>query len=248
MNRLIDQSIAALPKWPIEPSEVEKPPVRTVSGVMAETMVNWGVRQVFGMVGHSNLGLADALRVQEEAGRLTYYGIRHEGAASFACSAYGKLTGELAACFGIAGPGSTNLLTGLCEALNAGTPMVVITGNTHRAHSWKHMTQEARQIEMLGPAVKAVLRIERVERIPELMRRAFAVATGGRPGPVVVDVPEDVAHGTHPFEPVDFEIDPRWSEAPALRAAPAVDDVQRAAAMLRAARRPLILVLWGAMM
>lgn len=66
--------------------------VRTVTDVMAETMVNWGVRHVFGMVGHSNLGLADALRRREQAGELTYIGIRHEGAASFAASAYGKLT------------------------------------------------------------------------------------------------------------------------------------------------------------
>ena len=72
---------------------------------MAETMVNWGVEHVFGMVGHSNLGLADALRRQEEAGKLTYIGIRHEGAAAFAASAYGKLTGRPAACLTIAGPG-----------------------------------------------------------------------------------------------------------------------------------------------
>ena len=79
-------------------------------------MVNWGVTHVFGMVGHSNLGLADALRRQEEAGQLTYIGIRHEGAAAFAASAYGKLTGRPAACLTIAGPGATNLLTGLWDA------------------------------------------------------------------------------------------------------------------------------------
>ncbi len=68
--------------------------VRTVTDVMAETLVNWGVRHVFGMVGHSNLGLADAIRRQDQAGRLTYIEIRHEGAAAFAASAYGKLTGR----------------------------------------------------------------------------------------------------------------------------------------------------------
>jgi len=64
----------------------------TVTDVMAETMTNWGVTTVFGMVGHSNLGLADALRLQEKQGRLAYYGIRHEGAAAFACSGYAKFT------------------------------------------------------------------------------------------------------------------------------------------------------------
>ena len=96
--------------------DVEAPHVRTVSDVMAETLANWGVRHVFGMVGHSNLGLADAIRRQVEAGRLEYIGIRHEGAAAFAASAYAKLTGTPAACLTIAGPGATNLLTGLWDA------------------------------------------------------------------------------------------------------------------------------------
>ena len=102
--------------------------VRTISDVMVETMVNWGVTHVFGMVGHSNLGFADALREAEVRGDLAYVGIRHEGAASFAASAYGKLTGELAACFGIAGPGSTNLLTGLYDAKADRSPVLALSG------------------------------------------------------------------------------------------------------------------------
>lgn len=101
---------------------------RTVGDLMMETIVNWGVKQVFGMVGHSNLGVADALRVQEQAGQLSYYGIRHEGAAAFACSAYGKLTGRPAACLSIAGPGATNLLTGLWDANVDRSPVIALTG------------------------------------------------------------------------------------------------------------------------
>ncbi|MDP9072701.1 MAG: thiamine pyrophosphate-binding protein, partial [Actinomycetota bacterium] len=108
------------------PAEVAR--VRTVSDVMVETMVNWGVTHVFGMVGHSNLGLADAFRAAEERGELTFVGIRHEGAASFAAGAYGKLTGNLAACFGIAGPGSTNLLTGLYDAKADRAPVLALSG------------------------------------------------------------------------------------------------------------------------
>lgn len=102
--------------------------VRTVGDVMMETMTNWGVRQVFGMVGHSNLGVADALRIQEKEGKISYYGIRHEGAAAFACSAYGKLTGRPAACLAIAGPGATNLLTGLWDANVDRAPVLALTG------------------------------------------------------------------------------------------------------------------------
>jgi thiamine pyrophosphate-dependent acetolactate synthase large subunit-like protein len=79
---------------------------RTVADVLVERLVSFGVSHVFGMVGHSNLGFADAMRRAEERGELAYIGIRHEGAAAFAASAYGKLTGRPAVCFAIAGPGS----------------------------------------------------------------------------------------------------------------------------------------------
>jgi thiamine pyrophosphate-dependent acetolactate synthase large subunit-like protein/nitrite reductase/ring-hydroxylating ferredoxin subunit len=101
---------------------------RTVSDLMVDTMIAWGVTHVFGMVGHSNLGFADAMRVAEERGDLTFIGIRHEGAAAFAASAYGKLTGRLGACFAIAGPGSTNLLTGLYDAKTGRAPVLAISG------------------------------------------------------------------------------------------------------------------------
>ncbi len=109
--------------------EEEAARARTVSDLMVETLVAWGVRQYFGMVGHSNLGLADAIR-REERGRqrLGYVGIRHEGAAAFACSAYGKLTGRPAACVSIAGPGATNLLTGLWDANVDRAPALALTG------------------------------------------------------------------------------------------------------------------------
>ena len=100
----------------------------TVSHVMVETMVNWGVTHVFGIVGHSNLGLAEAIRVQEERGRLTYVGVRHEGAASFACSGYAKVSGRPAACLAIAGPGATNLITGLWDAKVDRAPILALTG------------------------------------------------------------------------------------------------------------------------
>ena len=108
--------------------EPDPPHETTVTDLMAETMTNWGVTSVFGMVGHSNLGLADALRLQEQNGRLNYYGIRHEGAAAFACSGYAKLTGKPAACLTIAGPGATNLMTGLWDAKVDRAPVLALTG------------------------------------------------------------------------------------------------------------------------
>jgi len=109
------------------PAEVEEAG-RTVSDGVVDTMVDWGVTHVFGMVGHSNLGLGDALRKKCEAGGLTYIGVRHEGAAAFAAGAFGKLTGRPAACLTIAGPGATNLLTGLMDARVDRAPVLALTG------------------------------------------------------------------------------------------------------------------------
>ncbi|MEM7067249.1 MAG: thiamine pyrophosphate-binding protein [Pseudomonadota bacterium] len=108
--------------------EAEPPRERTTTDVMAETMVNWGVKRVFGMVGHSNLGLSDAIRLRVADGEMSYIGIRHEGTAAFAASAYGKLTGKPAACLTIAGPGATNLLTGLWDAKVDRAPILALTG------------------------------------------------------------------------------------------------------------------------
>jgi len=108
--------------------EAEPPHKRTMTDVVAETLVNWGVKHVFGMVGHSNLGLADAIRRRVADGEMGYIGIRHEGAAAFAASAYGKLTGKPAACLAIAGPGATNLLTGMWDAKVDRSPVVALTG------------------------------------------------------------------------------------------------------------------------
>ncbi len=132
-NLAVDDSLET---FPVEVREdgiyvgltTEAPHIRTVTDVMAETMVNWGVTHVFGMVGHSNLGLADALRRQELQGNLTFIGIRHEGAGAFAASAYAKLTGKPAACLTIAGPGATNLLTGMWDAKVDRAPVLALTG------------------------------------------------------------------------------------------------------------------------
>ena len=109
---------------------------------MIQTMVNWGVKWCFGMVGHSNLNVAEALRLKEEDGSLRYIGIRHEGAASFACSAYGKLTGRPASCLAIAGPGATNLITGLWDANVDRAPVLALTGQVSTQVLGRHNFQE----------------------------------------------------------------------------------------------------------
>ena len=192
---------------------------------------------IFGMGGFQLLPFYDAAR---RLG-LNHHLINDERCGTFAADAYAKVSGRVGLVDATLGPGATNLVTGLVESLNAGSPIVAIVGDTHRDHSWKNMTQETHQAEILRPACKEVIRVESVQRIPELLRRAFIVATSGRPGPVVLIVPEDVAHGTFGFEDEDFLCDPRYEAAPALRCRPETEALAEAAALLATAERPLIL-------
>jgi len=192
---------------------------------------------MFGMGGFQLLPFYDAAR---RLG-LNHNLINDERCAVFAADAYAKVSGRVGLADATLGPGATNLVTGLVEALNAGSPLVVIIGDAHRDHAGKNMTQETDQMAILRPACKEILRVESIQRIPEIMRRAFAVATSGRPGPVVVDVSEDIAHGLHGFEDSDFEIDPAHTSAPALRCRPEAQATQKAADMIAAAKRPLML-------
>ena len=204
---------------------------------LARMLAAHEIGPMFGMGGFQLLPFYDAAR------RL---GIDHnlvndERCGVFAADAYAKVTGRVGVCDATLGPGATNLLTGMVEALNAGTPMVLVAGDSHRDHSWKNMTQESRQMEILRPAAKELIRIESIQRIPELVRRAFSVATRGRPGPVVLDIPEDIAHGRHAFDPADLTADPSCGGAPSLRSRPCAESLQAAAALLRDAKRPLVL-------
>jgi len=192
---------------------------------------------MFGMGGFQLLPFYDAAR---RLG-LPHHLINDERAGVFAADAYAKISGRVGLADATLGPGATNLVTGLVEALNAGTPMVVLVGDSHREHSWKNMTQESHQIEILRPAVKELLRVEVISRIPELVRRAFAVATSGRPGPVVIDVPEDIAHGVHGFEENDFYAVSEHEAVPAIRCRPDRSALNEAANLLAAAERPIIL-------
>ncbi|HFC04136.1 MAG TPA: thiamine pyrophosphate-binding protein [Rhizobiales bacterium] len=196
-----------------------------------------GAEIMFGMGGFQLLPYYDAVR------RL---GMKHtlindERCGVFAADAWGKITGRVGVVDATLGPGATNLLTGLVEALNAGTAMVAIVADSHRDHSWKNMTQETRQVEMLRPACKELIRVESISRVPELVKRAFAVATSGRPGPVIIDIPEDICHGTWGFDEQEFIVEQDRYTVPATRCRPAQEDFDKAVALLTAAERPLVL-------
>ncbi len=219
----------------------EEPHERTVTDVMAETLVAWGVTDVFGMVGHSNLGLADALRRQEEAGNLRFIGIRHEGAAAFAASAYGKLTGRPAACLTIAGPGATNLLTGLWDAHMDGAPVLALTGQVDAQVLGAGAFQEIDLQGAFGTVAtwsQVVLNASRHAELAALAVR-HAVLERGVAHLVFPDQVQTLPAG-------DAAVAPPGGRIPDLRIAPPAAALEQALDVLRAAKRPAIIAGTGA--
>jgi acetolactate synthase-1/2/3 large subunit len=210
---------------------------RMTGGQALAEMVKFLEAPMFGMGGFQLLPFYEACR----ALHVKHYLINDERCGAFAADAYARVTNKPGLADGTFGPGATNLATGLAEAFNAGMPMIAIIGDANRQHAWKNMTQEAKQIEVLRPLVKEAIRVEVISRIPEHLRRAFAVATSGRPGPVLVAVPEDIAHAEHDFDAADFWVDPGTLRAQSRRMRPDSADLARAASLLAKAERPLIL-------
>ncbi|TDO33867.1 thiamine pyrophosphate-dependent acetolactate synthase large subunit-like protein [Kribbella sp. VKM Ac-2527] len=213
---------------------------RTVSDVLVETLVAHGITHVFGMVGHSNLGFAEAMRRAEERGELTYIGIRHEGAASFAASAYGKLTGRPAACFAIAGPGSTNLLTGLYDAKLDSSPMLAISGQVPSKVHGRGAFQDLDLTAVFKDVAVSSTAIQAGSDHAELAGLAVKHAIDGR----------GVAHLVLPDEvqvlPSDAPPKSPNGRLSARRIRPDQDALDRAAALIRDARRPVFVVGHGA--
>jgi len=220
------------------PDPVPRP--RSVSDVLVQTLLAWGVDTVFGMVGHSNLGFAEALRAAEERGELRYVGIRHEGAAAFAASAYGKLTGRPAACVAIAGPGSTNLLTGLYDAKLDGAPVVAVSGQVPSSVLGRGAFQDLDLSAVFRDVAVSTVTVHAGSDHGELAATAVKHALDGR----------GVAHLVLPDEVQDLP-----SDAPArhpegrradLGTAPAPASLAAALELLTGAHRPVIIAGQGA--
>ncbi len=210
----------------------------TVSDIMAETMVNWGVDTVFGMVGHSNLGFADAMRRLEAKGKLNFYGIRHEGAGAFAASAYGKLTGRPAACFSIAGPGATNMYTGMWDAKVDRAPLLALTGQVATQVVGTGNFQEVDLVQAFSTVAEFNHRVQRDSKHAELMTLAVKHAILKR----------DVSHITFPDEVQERKVpENAKAQTPEQRLtsqeiAPPKQAVADAVEMIKKSKRPVIIM------
>ncbi len=202
---------------------------RTGSEAMCEALLDEGVEYLFGYPGGAIMPFYDALPDYPLKHVLT----RHEQAAAHAADGYARATGRVGVVVATSGPGATNIVTGLATAQMDSVPLVAITGQVGRPALGKDSFQETNVMGMTLPFTKHSFLIEDPDELYPTMRRAFEIARSGRPGPVLVDVPKDVQ-----FAACNDNGYRRLREAPAPVESPGLE---RAAMLLRKAKRPIIL-------
>jgi acetolactate synthase-1/2/3 large subunit len=203
---------------------------RTVGRLIADALRAAGVRYAFTVPGESFLGLLDGLR---DAG-IRVVATRHEGGAAFMAEAYGQLTGRPAACVGTRAVGAANLAIGIHTARQNSTPMFALVGQVQRAFRGREAFQEVDQVESFGRLAKWSAEPRTAAEVPGVVSTAVEAALGGRPGPVLLSLPEDLLDEVVPAD-----------EAPVVARPPLpradVPDVRAVLLMLASAERPVIL-------
>ncbi|WP_423196112.1 MULTISPECIES: thiamine pyrophosphate-binding protein [unclassified Cupriavidus] len=209
-------------------------PLRARNGgqILVEQLRIQGVRRVFLVPGESYLPCIDALYDHQDA--ITPVVCRQESGAGYMAEAHGKLTGEPGVCFVTRGPGATNASIAVHTAFQDSTPMILFIGQVGNDFIEREAFQEVDYRRMFGQMAKWVAQIDRTDRIPEFIARAFAVATSGRPGPVVLALPEDTLWGTATVPDM-----PRYQRAASAPTPAALDAL---AGELARAERPFLLV------
>ncbi|TDE85713.1 biosynthetic-type acetolactate synthase large subunit [Deinococcus sp. S9] len=201
------------------------------------TLARHGINTVFGYPGGAIMPVYDALTFYPEVRHIL---TRHEQGAIHAAEGWAKATGEIGVCLATSGPGATNLVTGLADAMMDSVPILAITGNVARHLMGTDAFQEADITGITLPITKHNYVVREVEELPRILAEAIRIARSGRPGPVLVDIPKDIQLAPYHGEIAAPHARP---EAPA----PAPEAIQRARELLRGAKKPVLLVGGGSL-
>jgi acetolactate synthase-1/2/3 large subunit len=207
--------------------------MRNGGQLLVQSLVGLGARKAFGLPGESYLAVLDALH--DMRGVLDYVLCRHEGGAAFMAAAWGKLTGQPGLCMVTRGPGATNAAIGVHTAMQDSSPMILFVGQVGTDMTGREAFQELDYRAVFGTMAKWVVEVDRAERIPELLSRAWVTALSGRPGPVVMALPEDMLTSL-------TDVPPLAAPVQAHEPAPGDAAVGQALDLLHRSERPLILV------
>ncbi|HEY1594884.1 MAG TPA: thiamine pyrophosphate-binding protein, partial [Thermoleophilaceae bacterium] len=210
---------------------------KTAGQAIVDVLRAEGVKHVFGLPGGHVIGIYDALYSTPE---IQHVLVRHEQAAASMAAASAQLTGEPGVCLVTAGPGCTNLLTGIAEAYVGCLPIVIFAGRGATATAHRGASQEVATDRIFAPVTKWAVRVDRADLIVDVVRQAFAIARGGRPGPVLVDLPRDLLAGDVPAREYLPVVRPPRAAAGGAELAAAADALARA-------ERPVIAAGGGAL-
>ena len=208
----------------------------TGAHALVDALLNHNAATVYAVPGESYLAVLDTLYDRREAIRLVV--CRQEGGAAFMAEAEGKLTGRPGICFVTRGPGACNAAIGLHTARQDSTPLILFMGQVGRGETGREAFQEIDERAVFGTLVKWAARIDDPARIPELVGRAFCVAVSGRPGPVVLGLPEDMLTEAVAGGARSLPVSPPAAIAGPV---PGAEEMARLGALLAAAERPLVL-------
>ncbi|MFV3414284.1 thiamine pyrophosphate-binding protein [Pseudomonas nitroreducens] len=206
-------------------------PARNGGQILVDALQLHAVDTVYCIPGESYLPVLDALH---DASGIRTIVTRHEGAASNMADAYGKLTGRPGICFVTRGPGATHAANGVHTAMQDSTPMILFIGQVESAFKGREAFQEVDYRQMFGGLAKWATEVEDIRRLPEIVARAFRVAQSGRPGPVVIGLPEEALFGS--AQVADMK------PTPITRATPSADSLAELRERLSRAKRPLLIV------
>ncbi|WP_039019856.1 thiamine pyrophosphate-binding protein [Halocynthiibacter namhaensis] len=201
--------------------------------ILVESLQALGARHSFGVPGESYLAVLDAL--YDTKGALDFTLCRNEGGAGFMAAAYGKLTGTPGICFVTRGPGAMNASIAVHTAMQDSVPMLLFVGQVGTDMKGREAFQEVDYCAVFGTMAKWVVEIEDVDRLPEFISRAWTTAMSGRPGPVVVALPEDMLTAESSVEPLTGPVT-------TCEAGPSDATVQAVLAEIKTAERPLVLI------
>ncbi len=205
---------------------------RTAAHLLVDCLAAEGCEYVFSVPGEETMDVLDALSTHRQVRHIT---TRHEQGAAFMADVYGRLTGRAAVAMGTLGPGATNLVTGVADAYLDRAPMVAITGQASSDKLHKEAHQVVDIVRMLEPVTKWNTRVERVEAIPEIVSKAFRLATFEKPGPTHVELPENLAAMA-----VDDDLTP-LTPVRTYFPEPTDEAIAHAADLIAASQRPLVL-------
>ena len=205
--------------------------ILTGADIVVETLIEQGVKTVFGYPGGQVINLYDALYTRSD--RIEHVLTAHEQGASHAADGYARATGEVGVVIATSGPGATNLVTGIATAYLDSIPLVAITGNVPNSLIGRDSFQEVDITGVTLPITKHNFLVKNVENLADTIREAFVIAKSGRPGPVLVDIPKDVQIAKCPYQPCPVV------EKKPLKLAKG-DKLSRAAQMIAEAEKPYI--------